>query len=90
MGVKLGLLTLREEQRIRLFENRVLRRIFGPRRDEVVRGRRKLHNEELRHLYSLQSLIRMMKPMRITWVPNAARMGKKRNTYRIFVGKTEG
>jgi hypothetical protein len=52
MVVKLGLLTLREEHRLRMFENRVLRRIFGPKRDEITRGWRKLHNEELRNLYS--------------------------------------
>jgi hypothetical protein len=65
MGVKLALLTLREEHRLRVFENRVLRRIFGPRRDEVAGEWRKLHNEELHHLYSLPSIIRIIKLRRM-------------------------
>jgi hypothetical protein len=61
MGVKLGLLTLREEHRLRVFENRVLRRIFGPKRNEVTGDWRKLHEEELRNLYSSASIIRIIK-----------------------------
>jgi hypothetical protein len=60
MGVKLGLLTLREEHRLRVFDNRVLRRIFGVRRDEVMAGWRKMHNKELRELYSSPSIIRII------------------------------
>jgi hypothetical protein len=56
---------LREEHRLRVFENRVLRRIFGPRRDEVTGGWRKLHNEELHNLYSSRSIIRIVKPKRL-------------------------
>jgi hypothetical protein len=58
-------LTLREEHRLRVFEKRVLRKIFGPRRDEVIRGWRKLHNEEPRDLYSSPSIIRIMKSRRM-------------------------
>jgi hypothetical protein len=58
-------LTLREEHRLRVFENRVLRRIFGPKRDEVTGGWRKLHNGELHNLYSSQTIIRMIKPRRM-------------------------
>jgi hypothetical protein len=60
-------LTLREEHRLRVFENRVLRRIFGPKKDEVTGGWRKLHNEERRNLYSSPSIIRMIKSTRMRW-----------------------
>jgi hypothetical protein len=73
-----------------VFENRVLRRIFGPKRDEVMGGWRKLHNEELRNLYSSPSTIRMIKSMRIKWAGHVARMGANRKAYRILVGKPEG
>jgi hypothetical protein len=73
-----------------MFENRVLRRIFGPKRDEMARGRRKLHNEELRILYSSPSIIRMIKGRRMRWAGHVARMEEKRNAYRILVGKPEG
>jgi hypothetical protein len=81
---------LRAEHRLRVFENRVLRRIFGPKRDEMIGGWRKLHNEELHNLYSSPSIIRMIKSRRIRWVGHVARMGEKRNAYRILVGKPEG
>jgi hypothetical protein len=61
-------LTFREEHRLRLFQNRVLRRIFGPKRDEVTGGRRKLHNEELHNFYSSPNIIKMIKSRRIRWV----------------------
>jgi hypothetical protein len=70
--------------------DRVLRRIFGPKRDEVTGGQRKLHNEELQNLYSSPSIIRMIKSRRMTWIKHVARMGEKRNAYRILVGKPEG
>jgi hypothetical protein len=83
-------LTLREEHRLRVFENRMLRRISGPKRDEVTEEWRKLHNEELRYLYSSPSIIRIIKSRRMRWAGHAARMGEKRNTYRLLVGKPEG
>jgi hypothetical protein len=68
-----------------VFENRVLRRIFGPKRDEVTGGWRKLHNEELRGLYSSPSIIRIIKSRRMRWVGHVARMERNRNA-----GKPEG
>jgi hypothetical protein len=89
MGVTWSL-TLREEYRLRVFENRVLRRIFGPKRDKVTGGWRKLHNEELHGLYSSPSIIRIIKSRRMRWVGHIARMGEKRNTYGLLVGKPQG
>jgi hypothetical protein len=83
-------LKLREEHRLKVFENRVLRGIFGPKRDEVTGVWRKLHNEELHNLYSLPSIIRMIKSRRFRWAGHVTRMGKKTNAYRILTGKTEG
>jgi hypothetical protein len=68
-------LTLREEHRLRVFENRVLRRIFGPKRDEVTEDWRKVHNEELHNLYSSPSIIRMIKLRSMRWPGHVARMG---------------
>jgi hypothetical protein len=73
-----------------VFENRVLRRIFGPKRDEVMGEWRKVHNEELRDLYSLPSIIRIIKSRRIRWAGHLARMWEKRNVYRLLVGKPKG
>jgi hypothetical protein len=73
-----------------VFENRALRKIFGPKRDEVTGGWRKVHNEELHNLYSLPSIIRMIKSRRIRWEGYLTRMGYKGNAYRILVGKPEG
>jgi hypothetical protein len=73
-----------------VFGNKVLRRIFGPKRDEVTGEWRKLHNEELRDLYSSPSIIRIIKSMRMGWAGHVARMGEKRNAYRVLVGKPEG
>jgi hypothetical protein len=70
-----------------VFENRVLRRMFRPKRDEVTGGWRKLHNEELHNLYSSPSIIRMFKSRKMKWAGYVARMGKKRNA---LVGKPEG
>jgi hypothetical protein len=83
-------LTLREEHRLRVFENKVLRRIFGPKRDDVTGEWRKLHNEELRDLYSSPSIIRIIKSGRMRWAGHVAQMGEKRNAYRLLVGKPEG
>jgi hypothetical protein len=68
---------LKEEHRLRVFENRVLRRIFGPKRDEVTGEWRKLHNKELRDLYSSTSIIRIIKSRRIRWAGHVARMGRR-------------
>jgi PAS domain-containing protein len=83
MGVKLGPLTLREEHRLRVFENRALRRIFGQKREKVIGGWRKLHNEELHNLYGSQRIIRMIKSRRMRWAGHVARMGR-RGMYRGF------
>jgi hypothetical protein len=73
-----------------VFENRVLRRIFGSKRDGVTGGWRKLHNEELHNLYSSPSIIRIIKSRRMRWAGHVAQMGEKRNVYRLLVGKPEG
>jgi hypothetical protein len=78
---------MREEHRPRVFENRVLRRIYFPKRDEGTDDWRKLHNEELHDLYSSPSIIRIIKSRRMRWVGHVARMGEKRNAYRLLVGK---
>jgi hypothetical protein len=83
-------LTLREEHRLRVFENRVLRRIFGRKRDEVTGGWRKLHNEELHDLYYSPCIVRVIKVMRMRWAGNVARMGEVRGAYNILVGRSEG
>jgi hypothetical protein len=72
-----------------VFENMVLRRICGPRRDEVTGDWRKLHNEELHNLYSSPNIIRMIKSRRVRGTGHVARMGEKRDAYRILVGKPE-
>jgi hypothetical protein len=81
-------LTITEEHRLRVFESRVLR-IFVPKRDEVIGGCRKLHNQELHNLYSSPSIIRIIKSRKMRWAGHVARMGKNRNAYRILVGKSE-
>jgi hypothetical protein len=81
---------LKEERRLRVFENRVLRRIFGPKRDEVTGEWRKLHNEELNGLYSLLNIVRVIKSSRVRWAGHVARMGEGRGVYRVLVGKPEG
>jgi hypothetical protein len=85
-GCETWALTLREEHRLRVFENRLLRRIFGPKGDEVTGDWRKLHNEELNNLYSSPSIIRMIKSRRMGWVGHVARMEAKLNAYRMLVG----
>jgi hypothetical protein len=83
-------LTLREEHRLRTFENRVLRRIFGPKRDENTGGWRKLHNEELHGLYSSPSIFRVIKARRMRWAGHVACMGEMRSAYNILVRRPEG
>jgi hypothetical protein len=80
---------LREECRLRVYENRVVRRLFGPRRGEVTGEWRKLHNEELNDLYSPPSIVRVIKSRRMRWAGHVARMGEKRCAYRVLVGKPE-
>ena len=77
-GCETWSLILREERKLRVFENMVLRRIFGPRRDEVTEEWRRLHNEELNDLYCSPSIVRVIKSRRMRWVGHVARMGKER------------
>src|SRR5215469_17627429 len=83
-------LTMREERRLRVFENRALRRVFGPKRDEVTGEWRKLHSEELMDLYSLPNIVRVVKSRRMRWAGHVARMGEGRGVHRVLVGKPEG
>ena len=83
-------LTLREERKLRVFENMVLRRIFGPRRDEVTGEWRRLHNEELNDLHSSPNIVRVIKSRRMRWAGHAARTGEERGVYRVLVGVPEG
>jgi hypothetical protein len=75
---------------MRMFEDRVLRRTFGPKRDEMSGDWGKLHNEELHNLYTSPNIIRTMKSRRIRWAGHVAPMGEKRKAYKISVGKPEG
>jgi hypothetical protein len=83
-------LTLREENTLRVFENRDLRRIFGPKRDEVTGEWRKLHNEEFHILYSSPNIIRQIKSRRMRWAGHVVRMGEEKNVYRVLMGKPKG
>jgi hypothetical protein len=89
-GCETWSLMLGEEHRLRVFENRELRRIFGPKRDEVAGGWRKLHSEELHGLYSSPSIVRVIKARRMRWAGHVARMGEVRGAYTILVGRPEG
>ena len=83
-------LTLREERKLRVFENMVLRRIFGHRRDEVTREWRRWHNEELNDLYSSPNIVWVIKSGRMSWAGHVARMGEERGLYMVLLGKPEG
>jgi hypothetical protein len=83
---KLSLTLTREEHRLRVFENRVLRKICGPLRDDVTGEWRKLHNEELHNLYSSPDIFRQVKSRTMMWAGHVARMGKQRNVYTVLVG----
>jgi hypothetical protein len=89
-GCETWSLTVKEENKLRVFEKRVLRRIFGPKWDGVTGGWRKLYNEELHNLYSSPSVIRIINSRRMRWAGHVAQMGEKRNVYKLLVGKPEG
>jgi hypothetical protein len=89
-GFKTWSFTLREENRLRVFENRVLRRIFASKGDEVTREWRILHNEESYALYSLLSIIRVIKSRRLRWAGHVARMGERKYAYWVLMGKPDG
>jgi hypothetical protein len=88
-GCETWSLTLREEHKLRVFEKRVLRGIFGPKREEDGSSRI-LHNDELYNLYSSPNIVRVIKSRRIRWTGHVARMGEGRGVYRVLVGKPEG
>jgi len=88
-GCETWSLTSREERRLRVFENRVLRRVFGPKRDEVTGEWRKLHNEVLNDLYCSPNIVGVIKS-RMSWAGHVARMRQRRGVYRVLVGKPEG
>jgi len=81
---------LREERKLRVFENMVLRRIFGPRTDEVTGEWMRLHNEELNDLYCSPNIVWVIKWRKMRWAGHVARMGEERGVYRVLVGKPEG
>jgi len=85
-GCETWSLTLREERKLRVFENMLLRRIFGPMRDEITGEWRRLRNEELNDLYSLPNIVRVIKSRRMRWAGHVARMGEERGAYRVLVG----
>ena len=89
-GCETWSLTLRKERRLRVFENRVLRRVFGSKRDEVTGEWRKLNIEELRDLYSLPNIVRVVKSRRMRWAGHVARMWEGRGVHRVLVRKPEG
>ena len=82
--------TLADKHKLRVFENKVLRKIYGPKRDEMTGEWRRLHNEELHGLYDSPDVVRIMKSRRLRWAGHVARMGEKRRLYSIVVGKPEG
>jgi hypothetical protein len=89
-GCGTWLLTLKEECRLRVYENMMLRRIFGPKRDEVTEEWRKLHNEELNILHFSLNIVRVIKLRRMKWAVQVARMRERKGVYRVLIGKPEG
>jgi len=89
-GYETWSLTLREERRLRVFENRVLRRIFGLKRDEVTGEWSKLHNEELNDLYSSRNIFRVIRKRRMRWTGHVACLGERRGVYRVLARKPQG
>jgi len=89
-GCETWSLTMRDERRIRVFENMVLRSILGPKRDEVTGEWRELHNEKLKDLNSSPNIVRVIKSRRVRLAGHVARMGERRGVYRVLVGKPEG
>ena len=89
-GCETWSLTLWEERKLRVFENMVLRRIFGPRRDEETGKCRRLHNKELNDLYSSRNIVRVIKSRIMRWAGHVARIGEERWVNRVFLGKPEG
>ena len=88
-GCETWSLTLREEHSLRVFQNRVLRRIFGPKREEVRGEWRKLYKEEFNDLYSSPYIVRVIKSRRMRWEEYVASVGERRGVYRVLVGKRE-
>jgi hypothetical protein len=89
-GCETWSLTLREEHRLRVFENRVLRRIFGPKKDEMTGDWRKLHDEELHGLYSSPSIVRVIKARGMRWAGHVTRMGEVRGDTTFWLGGLKG
>ena len=89
-GCETWSLTLRKESKLRVFEKRVLKRIFGPKMDEVTGKWRKLHNGELNDLYCSPSILRVLKSRRMRWAEHVVRMGEGRGVVRVLVEKREG
>jgi hypothetical protein len=89
-GCETWSITLRKEERLKVFDNGVLRRIFEPKRDEVTGEWRELHNEELHNLYSYPNIIWLIKSRRMRWAGHVARMGEERKVWRVLVENPDG